>query len=228
VWGAICVLVGAWVLWPQSGRPGDVAWAAWQCGAGDAYRATLTLYGGAGTLKPCVAGVTMNLTVPDNTSDVRYRIEKVRVVDTFDLPYANGTTGTGLVHIAFESFTIANTVSGVALTSTDGPGYTLGIQPDHQMVIGGVGVNTDLWVTSDSWIRIDDNMAGFGCFLIAFAVNPCKVTVGAFSSLSWLLDGSSYNGYGMHLDIKFLATYRADGGATTGSIQLPDTTVTVS
>ncbi|RNL65074.1 hypothetical protein EFK50_03615 [Nocardioides marmoriginsengisoli] len=239
--GAALALVLGLTSWPLPGRVGDESAAAlpdgpYVCGPNDVNRRPLTLSSGGGTIRPCLSGVDLQVTIPDNTSNVRYAINKIRSVDTNNLVDANGTVMTDLVHISFDSFVIGqNTsgaavpVSGVTLATTNGNGYTLNLSPDAGVTLGGPGVTTDLWVTEDSWVRVNDNMLGLGCLVLTISGNPCKLTVGTFSSLSWLLNGSSYNGYGMELHVKYLVTYKTGGGVPTGSsVQLPNTSMAIS
>lgn len=215
---ALFALALAVTITPTPG--GDVARAAGSCGPGDAYRETLTLYGGAGTMHPCLSRVNLNLTITQSSSvDWNYYISKIRVVEgNTSLTFADGTTETNLVHITFESFRIDEKAT-MTVAPASGPSYRLTMKPDSGAVIGGDAVNTDLWVTRDSYVVLPVTLGFCGA----------STSVGTFAALDWLLNGSSWNGCSMSLDIRYLTVYKPVG-TTTGSfpVRLPNTTITVS
>ncbi|HSV38954.1 MAG TPA: hypothetical protein VLI04_09360 [Nocardioidaceae bacterium] len=200
-----------------TGGRDEPAHAAGACGPNDAYRSTLQLYGGAGTLRPCLSKVNINVGIPQSGQSHFFDIQKIRIIeDNVTLRYADGSTESNLKHITFESFNVRDNMT----LTVDGPGYDVRMAPDAAAVIGGEGVNTDLWVTGDSFVTVSSIILFFGLCTTA--------SVNLFSNLSWLLNGSSWTGCGMNLDVRFMAVYRPTG-STTGlfPIKLPNTTISV-
>ena len=208
----VALLVGATIT---SGGRDEPAHAAGACGPNDAYRNTLQLYNGAGTLHPCLSKVTIRVTIPQSGQSHFFDIQKIRILeDDVTLRYADGTTESGLKHITFESFNVRDNMT----LTVDGPSYDVKMMPDSAATIGGTGVNTDLWVTGDSFVTVSNILLFFGLCTTA--------SVNLFSSLSWLLNGSSWTGCGMDLNVRYMALYRPTG-STTGAfpVKLPNTTI---
>lgn len=221
--GALLVLFTALLMAPLGREsPADAAPTRFQCGANDANRATLSLYNGAGTLRPCVSKATMNMTVAKSGENKRYRLSKVRAVSgsgTEPVKYIDGTSE-NLFHVTFESFVIDSNAKMTVTPPAGGPSYSVALNPDSAASVGGTGINTDLWVTGDSTLNLPNPL------LFGICTN---FKVSTFASLSWLLNGTSWSGCGMDLDIRFLAVYKP-GGTTTGTypIKLPNTTIDVT
>ncbi|HET7736750.1 MAG TPA: hypothetical protein VFK52_12290 [Nocardioidaceae bacterium] len=208
----VALLVAATIT---TGGRDELAHAAGACGPNDAYRNTLQLYNGAGTVRPCLSKVTINVRIPQSGQSHFFDIQKIRIIeDNVTLRYADGTTESGLKHITFESFNVRDNMT----LTVDGAGYDVKMTPDTAATIGGTGVNTDLWVTGDSFVTVSSILLFFGICTTA--------SVNLFSSLSWLLNGSSWTGCGMNLDVRYMALYRPTG-STTGSfpVRLPNTTI---
>jgi hypothetical protein len=203
------------------------------CGPGDANRNTITLVDGS-TVRPCLSGATLKVYVKPTYSGLfgfedsgKYFIDTIRVTSgTTSLKYVDGSTDTDLARIRFDSFSIYkdatltghnNGVQNQVTPLSSMPPYTVKLTPASNAVFGGDGVTTELWVTKSSWVDL------------VFLGACVHASVDTFVSLSWLLNGSSWNGCAMDLDVRYMITY-VNGGSTTGKypIQLPNTNLAVT
>lgn len=182
------------------------------CGPNDSYRQTLNLYDGS-QVRPCISGVDLQLNIVRGLFATPFRINKIRIVDgPVSLTMADGSTRGGLYHITFESFLIDDR----AQLKADAPLYDLTLTPDAASTVGGQGVNVDLWVTGSSRIEVR--------VLLCFGFS-----VDTLSGLANILNGSSWSGCSLDLDIVFGTVYRPAGSSTgTFPLRMPDTNIQVS
>lgn len=195
-----------------------VAVTAHQCGPNDANRAHLTLSTGE-PISPCLARVNLNLHIA--AGGFGFSVARIRALGTTTLTYADGSTEANIVHVAFDRFVInARAHLQTSPMFTGAPNYTLDITPQGPASIGGINdtgqpMRTDAWVTADS--------------TVAVSVIACiQATAGLFQTLSWLLNGTNWQGCWMNLDVRYLVSYNPNVGTTFDDpVRLPDTTVTL-
>ena len=144
--------------------------------------------GSGATMYPCVSGVMWELkagnpsdSASDNYQKVVATISGASAPGTNTVKYAGGGSQS-LYHISFSGLTFCSadgtpvspcqppttsSTGDLDLTAVSGattPAYTLTIDPDVAMTIGGSGTWTDLWATGDSRItvRLTDVKAAAG------------------------------------------------------------------
>lgn len=182
------------------------------CGPNDSHRQTLSLYDGS-QVRPCLSGVDLQLNIVRGLFATPFRINKIRFVEgPLSLTMADGSSRSGLYHITFESFLIDDR----AQLKADAPLYDLTLTPDASSTVGGQGVNVDLWVTGSSRLEVRV------LFCFGFSID-------SLSGLSDILNGSSWSGCSLDLDIVFGTVYRPAGSSTgTFPLRMPDTNIQVS
>lgn len=213
VFSALTILILVCAYAPLT-KPDAARAAVVPCGLNDANRANLTLADGT-HVTPCVSKVNLNIALTGGLGS--FNVNKISFPEGFNtvpIKYIDGTTE-NVYHITFQSFVVNNSAKLVAKPSSALP-YTLGITPSGGAVIGGTGVNTDLWVTGPSTI----DLSVIGCW---------SFSVSGAAGLSWLINGTSWVGCTANLDVRYATAY-VPGAATQGvyPFKLPNTTLTVS
>lgn len=235
VLGAVLTFVMAWSFWPDT--PQEAAYAAQQCGAGDANRASLTTEKGV-HVTPCLSKVNLKIFIPRTTYSCglfnsftcvhggKWKITGVmRSGGSQTVKFADGSTEQ-LYRLSFREFRIWKEARLFTqqIAGEPEPGYTLNLLPDNDAFLGGVGstgttVWTDLWVTGDSRIGLDIP-------LIANCDDGIRVDAGVLA-LTSIINITS-EGCWMDLNVRYLVT-TAEVGDLTGkySVRLPNTTIRV-
>ncbi|MFT4264301.1 MAG: hypothetical protein QM572_13020 [Nocardioides sp.] len=260
------------VLWigpanPVSGSAGAAKPAtSFRCGPNDDHRTALPLSTGRGTatsgttVTPCLSGVLSEFSVERGTGDADVatvtNITKVSN-DPISITTADGSTISGLYHIAFSNFDVApdekTEIKSIKGTSSSVP-YTFTLKPDgaDAPVVGdGEDVVTDKVVTGDSVVTIDlssIDLAGLdlpigpigavACALVGGTPGgtlgmDCTVTFAQLrGDLVTLFNGAGVTKFDLKsVDLKFyyLVTHDADGGPAPGTaLRFPDTTIAVT
>lgn len=231
---ALVAVLGALAIWPYQDDPSRAAHAAQQCGPNDANRATLTTQNGV-TIRPCVSKTTLRLVVPRTQrssagcgflwlnpcyQEDKWSVSEFRRATGQTVKYIDGTQES-LIRISFKNFRIHRDVT---MTVENGAGYTLTIDPDQGMGLGGASsaggdIITDLWVTPDSMMYL--------VYLTEGCHSGTRADAGILNIVFW--DVNTDSGCGLDLKIRYLVT-TADTGPITGrySVNMPNTSIVVS
>lgn len=220
----LLVLVVATVVSVMTVSADEHAAAVSECGPGDTHRSTLSLGASDATVRPCVSGTNLEITVPRTcvltVCDNKYKVTEIRRHGREAVTYADGTTH-DLWHFTFTALTFNRDVT---MSTTDNAAGRLTIAPEGAAHLGGTSeqgstMYTDVWVSD-------------GSFNITFTDLPsvlaCTMTVPADSPLVEVVQGGTIRGCGLDLDVKYLVSYGATPGASGSAVRLPDTSLRVT
>lgn len=212
------------------------------CGASDQNRETVQLWNGSmsssafvGQMTPCLSGTQMTLTIPpaDNSATIS---SVSRLKGPMTIKTADGGTISNIYQVGFKGFTINNSARNVTLQTTGGTAtnHRLRLAPDAGAVFGGGDVVTDLLVTGDTKIVINDMPISFfgTCRLLGGSGgSTCTVLVQNLSDS--MVDFAAAIGITnlqiRELDLKsyYIVTHSSNGGTPSGvALQMPNTTIT--
>lgn len=212
------------------------------CGANDQNRQGVQMWNGSmgssayvGWVYPCLSGTQLTLTIPaaDNSATIS---SVSRLKGPMSITLADGSTISNVYQLGFRGFTVNPSARGVTLQTTAGTGsaHRLRLAPDAGAVFGGGDVVTDLLVTGDSQITINDMpLSFFGtCGLLGGSgSSTCTVQVQDMSQslveFANLIGITTFQIRQMDLKIYYIVTHNASGGTPSGAaFQFPDTTIT--